>query len=56
MSSPILCIVLAILCALIGIFEYVRPRGAPQPYWFGPVFWPVLGLLVIEICRMGGTH
>jgi hypothetical protein len=53
MSNPILCIVLAILCGLIGVFEYVRPRTVPsQPYWFGPVFWPVLGILVIEICRI----
>jgi len=54
--NGIFCIVLAILCALIGIFEYVRPRVTAQPYWFVPVFWPVLGLLIIEICRMGVAH
>jgi hypothetical protein len=52
MNGSILCIVLAILCGLIGIFEYVRPRVTPSPYWFGPVFWPALGILIIEICRM----
>jgi len=55
MNSPIVCIVLAILFGLIGIFEYVRPRPVPSP-WPGPVFWPVLGILVVEICKMGGAH
>lgn len=49
--SPILCIVLALLCAFIGLFEYYRPRVNPPTC---ALFWPLLGLLIVEICKMFG--
>lgn len=48
--SPVMCIVLALCCVIIGLVEYFRPRNPPGCN--GPVFWPVLGILILEICKM----
>jgi hypothetical protein len=52
-TGSILCIVLALLCVLLGLFDYFRAAPATLPDR-GPLFWPLLGILIIEICRMWG--
>jgi len=52
--TNLFCIVLALLCVLIGLFEYLRPR-VPPANCCTAIFWPLLGLLIVEICRMLGT-
>ncbi len=49
--SPVMCIVLALCCVFVGLIEYFRPRG-PNIAYCTPVFWPLLGILIIEICKM----
>ncbi len=49
--SPIMCIVLALCCVIIGLIEYFRPRPNPGGC-YAPIFWPLLGILILEICKM----
>jgi hypothetical protein len=49
--NPIMCLVLALLCAFIGLFEYFRPTASREP-----LFWPVLGILIIEVCKSWVSH
>jgi hypothetical protein len=54
-TQSIFCIVLAVLCVLLSLFEYFRtPPTAPPSR--EPLFWPLLGILIIEVCRMWSSH
>ena len=53
MTQSILCIVFAILCVILGLFDYFRAQPTNPPARES-LFWPLLGILVIEICRMWG--
>lgn len=50
--NGMICIVIAILCGLLGLFDYFRTPPTNPP-GREPLFWPLLGILVVEICRMG---
>ncbi len=50
--SPIMCIVLALVCVIVGLIEYFRPRPNPPGGCCSPIFWPLLGILILEICKM----
>jgi hypothetical protein len=52
-SHDITCIVLALLCAILGLFDYFRAQPTSPPAR-EPLFWPLFGILVVEICRMWG--
>ncbi len=54
-TQSIFCIVLACLCILLGLFDYFRTPPSSPPSREA-LFWPLLGLLVIETCRMFGSH
>jgi len=49
--QPILCLVMVLLCAILGAFDYFRANPVSPPSR-EPLFWPVMGILIIEICRM----
>jgi len=44
-----LCLVFVLLCLFAGLIEYFRPPGPVRE----PIFWPLLGLLILELCRLG---
>lgn len=54
-TQGLFCMVLAVLCVLLALFEYFRtpPTNPPSRE---PLFWPLLGILIIQVCRMWGTH
>jgi hypothetical protein len=54
-TQSIFCIVLGCLCVLLGLFDYFRtpPTSPPAKE---PLFWPLLGILILEVCRMFGSH
>jgi hypothetical protein len=54
-TQSIFCIVLACLCILLALFDYFRTPPANPP-GREPLFWPLLGILIIETCRMFGAH
>lgn len=54
-TQSIFCIVLAVLCVLLSLFEYFRTPPANPPSR-EPLFWPLLGILIVEVCRMWGMH
>jgi hypothetical protein len=54
-TQSIFCIVLACLCVLLALFDYFRTPPANPPSR-EPLFWPLLGILIIEVCRMFGSH
>ena len=43
-----LCLVFVLLCLFGGLIEYFRSPGVREP-----IFWPLLGLLILELCRLG---
>ena len=51
--NSILCIVLTLLCALLGLFDYFRAHPTNPPAR-EPLFWPLLGILVVHVCQMWG--
>lgn len=52
MTGPIL-LVVAILCVLLGLVDYFRAHPITPPAR-EPLFWPVMGILVVEISRLFG--
>ena len=49
-----ICLVAAILCILLGLFDYFRTPPTSPPAR-DPLFWPLLGILIIETCRLWGV-
>lgn len=52
--SPLMvaALVFGLLCILLGLFDRLRAIPPDQPC--GPLFWPLLGMLIIEVCRVWG--